>query len=77
MRFLQQQWQIPPELTVTCGDCLQDITLLNGVEKGIIVGNAQLELRQWYQKNRNDSLYLAKEFCAGGILEGLEHFGFL
>ncbi len=77
VRFLQQQWQIPPELTVTCGDCLQDITLLHGAEKGIIVGNAQPELRQWYQKNRNDSLYLAKEFCAGGILEGLEHFGFL
>ncbi len=77
VRFLQEQWQIPPELTVTCGDGLQDINLFNGAEKAIIVGNAQLKLRQWYQKNRNDSLYLATGFCAEGILEGLEHFGFL
>lgn len=77
VRFLQQKWHILPHVTVTCGDCLQDLTLLNGAEKGIIVGNAQPKLRQWYKQNHNDSLYLAQAVCAGGILEGLEHFGFL
>ncbi len=77
VQYLRQKWQINPEFTVTCGDCLQDKTLFDGKGKGIIVGNAQPELRQWYQENYNDSLYLAKGVCAGGILEGLEHFGFL
>ena len=77
VKFLQQQWHITPEITITCGDCLQDKTLFNGHQKGIIVGNAHPELRQWYLENHNDSLYLAKAVCAGGILEGLEHFGFL
>ncbi len=77
VRFLQEKWGMSPNVTVTCGDCVQDISLLDGEEKGIIVGNAQSELRQWYQKNRNNSLYLAESTCAGGILEGLEHFGFL
>jgi sucrose-6F-phosphate phosphohydrolase len=75
--FLSQKWQISPEFTIACGDCLQDKTLLAGATKGVIVGNADLELRQWYQENHHDSLYLAQAVCAGGILEGLEHFGFL
>lgn len=79
MQFLRlSQWEIEPEQTVVCGDSGNDIALFSvGEERGIIVGNASSELLQWHNANPADYHYLAKASCAGGILEGLNHFGFL
>lgn len=78
VQFLRQKWQIDALRTVVCGDSGNDIALFSvGEERGIIVGNARSELREWYEANQTDYRYLAKAFCAGGILEGLHHFGFL
>ena len=77
VKFLRQRWDIPPERTIVCGDSGNDISMFQGQEKGLIVGNAKPELLQWYKSNRNDNLYLAQSACAGGILEGLKHFSFL
>ena len=72
VQFLRQEWKFVAEHTVVCGDSGNDIALFaNRVERGIIVGNARPELLQWHYR------YLAQNSCAGGILEGLEHFGFL
>ena len=76
VQFLRQKWDVDAEKTVVCGDSGNDIALFRGEEKGIIVGNAKPELRQWYRDNQSHSLYLAEAFCAGGILEGLKYFGF-
>ncbi|NET61850.1 MAG: sucrose-phosphate phosphatase [Symploca sp. SIO2E6] len=78
VQFLRQKWQIDAVRTVVCGDSGNDIALFNvGEERGIIVGNARSELREWYEANQTDYRYLAKAFCSAGILEGLRHFGFL
>lgn len=77
VKFLRDKWQISPQFTITCGDCGNDISLFQGSEKGIIVGNAKSELLQWYEANQRESLYLAKTYCANGVLEGLKYFGFL
>lgn len=77
LQFLRQKWQIVPEKTVACGDSGNDIALFQGKEKGIVVGNAKPELRQWYQQNQKETLYFAQAHCAGGILEGLEYFEFV
>jgi hypothetical protein len=78
VQFLQQKWGIDATRTVVCGDSGNDIALFSvGTSRGIIVGNARPELRQWYDKNPADYRYLAEARCAGGILEGLHHFGFL
>lgn len=78
MQFLQHQWEFEQEQTVVCGDSGNDIALFAvGEERGIIVGNASSELLQWHNANPTDYRYLAKASCAGGILEGLNHFGFL
>jgi sucrose-6-phosphatase len=74
---LRNKWQIASEFTVTCGDCGNDIALFQGLEKGIIVGNAKPELLFWYEENQRESLYLARAYCANGVLEGLNYFGFL
>ncbi|HEY9796139.1 MAG TPA: sucrose-phosphate phosphatase [Leptolyngbyaceae cyanobacterium] len=78
VQFLQQKWGIDSTRTVVCGDSGNDIALFSvGSLRGIIVGNARPELRQWYDNNPADYRYLAQAQCAGGILEGLQHFGFL
>jgi len=78
MSFLQKKWGIEPVNTVVCGDSGNDISLFrNGEERGIIVGNALTELLAWHNENPSPNRYLAKTFCARGILEGLENFGVL
>lgn len=78
MQFLRQQWGIEPQQTVVCGDSGNDIALFSvGEERGIIVGNASSELLQWHNANSAGYRHLAKASYAGGILEGLKHFGFL
>lgn len=78
VQFLEQKWGIDGTHTVVCGDSGNDIALFSvGEARGIIVGNARPELRKWYDENPADYRYLAQAHCAGGILEGLHHFGFL
>ncbi len=78
VQFLQQKWEIDSTKTVVCGDSGNDIALFSvGESRGIIVGNALPELRQWYDQNPADYRYIAQAHCAEGILEGLHHFGFL
>lgn len=78
VQYLRQKWGFYRYNTVACGDSGNDISLFatEGV-RGVLVGNAMPELQQWYRENGNDNHYLAKSRCAGGILEGLQHFGFL
>jgi hypothetical protein len=78
VQFLRQKWKFVAEQTVVCGDSGNDIALFAaGAERGIIVGNARPELLQWHNEHPADYRYLATNSCAGGILEGLKHFGFL
>ncbi|MEH1766574.1 sucrose-phosphate phosphatase [Nostoc sp.] len=78
MQFLRQKWKFAAEQTVVCGDSGNDIALFAvGNERGIIVGNARKELLQWHNEYPADYRYLAKSFCAGGIIEGLHYFGLL
>ena len=78
MEFLRHKWEFDTTQTVACGDSGNDIALFSmGKERGIIVGNAQPELLQWYEINPADYVYLANGHCAAGILEGLYYFSFL
>jgi hypothetical protein len=78
VQFLRSSWGIAPERTVVCGDSGNDVALFAvGESRGIIVGNASSELLEWHNANPADNRYLAQTNCAGGILEGLKHFGFL
>ncbi|MBD2088861.1 sucrose-phosphate phosphatase [Microcoleus sp. FACHB-1515] len=82
INFLQKELGIAGDRTVVCGDSGNDLSMFQLVKaKGIIVGNAQPELLDWHQANPHDpdglpARYVARSHCAGGILEGLRHFGF-
>ncbi len=77
VKYLQEKWNVSAdEKTVVCGDSGNDISLFSLAEervRGIIVGNALPELREWYNNNKSDYIYYAKSSCAEGILEGLTH----
>jgi hypothetical protein len=78
MKFIREALGFAPEQTLVCGDSGNDIALFAaGIERGVIVGNAQPELLRWHRENASEFRYLAKAECAAGILEGLEYFGFL
>lgn len=76
--FIRQQLAITSDNAIACGDSGNDISMFaDRPERGIIVGNAMPELLEWHYLNPNPNRYLAKAHCAAGILEGLQHFGFL
>lgn len=78
VQFLQNKWQMNDSKTVVCGDSGNDIAFFNtGKPRGIIVGNAQTELRQWYRTHQTEYRYLARENFAAGIIEGLTYFQFI
>ncbi|MDF2387633.1 sucrose-phosphate phosphatase [Nostoc ellipsosporum NOK] len=78
VKFLQNRWKYYSQETVVCGDSGNDIALFSvGEERGIIVGNARSELREWYEANKTDYRYFATSFYADGILEGLRFLNFL
>ncbi|WP_246140384.1 sucrose-phosphate phosphatase [Euhalothece natronophila] len=75
VQFLQKKWQMSDKNTIVCGDSGNDIALFDtGHPQGILVGNAQSELKQWYQNNATEYRYLAHQEYAAGIIEGLEYF---
>jgi sucrose-6F-phosphate phosphohydrolase len=76
--FLQQKLRVNGDRTVVCGDSGNDIAMFQHAQaKGIIVGNAKPELREWHVSQSSVDTYMAQSFYAGGILEGLQHFEFL
>lgn len=78
LNFLINKWQCNPARTITCGDSGNDRALLSiSGTYGIIVGNAYPELLEWHRNSPSPQRYLANQYCAAGILEGLRHFGFL
>lgn len=60
---------------VVAGDTLNDLALFETGLPGIVVGNCEVELRT--RVGHREHLYLAEGEGAGGILEGLRHFGWL
>ena len=77
LAYIRQVLGFDPDRTIACGDSGNDIALFEQKTLGVIMGNAQPELLQWHYQNPSDDRYLAQGFCAAGILEGLQYFGFL
>lgn len=64
-----------PEDTVVAGDSLNDLALFETGLKGIIVANAESTLK--HRAGNRQSVYVASNEGADGILEGLAHFGLI
>jgi sucrose-phosphate synthase len=73
VRYLAGKWNIPLERIATAGDSGNDRDMLLGKTSGIVVGNYAPELEP-LRRSKTSRIYFARAHCAGGIIEGLQHY---
>jgi len=77
IRFLIGYLNLSPEQVITAGDSGNDRSMLDEFDCGIIVANAQPELKSLENEDHRTSFYFAARKYAAGVEEGLRHFGVL
>ncbi len=72
IRYLAYKWGLPLSSFLVAGDSGNDIEMLIGDTRAVVVGNYSPELA----KLRNqEQIYFAEGHYAQGIIEGLRHYG--
>jgi sucrose-phosphate synthase len=74
VRYLSYKWGLSLKSFLVAGDSGNDEEMLVGDTLGVIVGNHSPELESL---RGLEQIYFAKNAYARGILEGLEHYGFM
>ncbi|BBO66496.1 sucrose-phosphate synthase [Desulfosarcina alkanivorans] len=74
IRYLSYKWDIPLRNFLVCGDSGNDEEMLRGEPRAVVVANFSHELKE-LKGSRN--VYFADRACAGGIIEGLQHYRFI
>jgi sucrose-6F-phosphate phosphohydrolase len=77
IRFLIGYLNLNPAQVITAGDSGNDSSMLEEFGCGIIVRNAQPELKALKDRDEGTSFYFAERAFAAGVSEGLHHFGVL
>lgn len=73
IQFLSQRLAIDPACVVVAGDSGNDVDMFVAPNKGIIVANADEDLKSLH----DDHIYRAAAAYAAGVLEGLRYWGVL
>lgn len=68
--YLATLWRLTPQEVVVAGDTGNDASMFRRGFRGVIVGNAQPELKAL----QSPDVYHAARPCAAGVLEGLWHW---
>lgn len=71
IRFLSNKWRTPLENIITAGNSGNDIDMLKGKVKGIVVANYSPEMESL--KKLKD-IYFAKQELSSGIVEGIDFY---
>lgn len=71
--YLCHKWGISLNNVYACGDSGNDMDMFRNPINGIIVGNRSVEIQHLKSRKK---LYIAKEYAAAGILEGLKFYNF-
>ena len=74
LKYLAHRWGLPLEHLLVAGDSGNDAEMLTSGAFGVIVGNYSPELEDL---RGHQGVYFAGAENADGILEGIEHFGFV
>jgi sucrose-phosphate synthase len=71
VRYLSNKWKIPLERILTAGNSGNDLDMLKGKTKGIVVANysAELEILR-----KSKSIYFASKGLSQGVLEGIQYY---
>lgn len=70
VRYLSYKWKIPLEQFITSGNSGNDIDMLKGRIKGIVVGNYSEEMEVLKKYNL---IYFSQQVLSKGVLEGIRH----
>jgi len=73
IRFLCFRWGLPLDCVLTAGDSGNDLDMLGGGLRSVVVGNHAPELEELRGQAQ---VYFAEAAYAGGILEGIHHYHF-
>jgi sucrose-phosphate synthase len=71
IRYLSYKWNLPLAHIMVAGDSGNDAEMLRGDLAGVVVGNYSPELESFRGQRK---VFFAGAECAGGILEGIEHY---
>ena len=71
LKYLSYKWKAPLERFITAGNGGNDIDMLKGKPKGIVVANYSPELESL---RRSKGVYFSKNQLAEGVLEGIKHY---
>jgi len=74
VRYIAMKWGITPDRILVAGDSGNDEEMLKGNTLGVVVGNHSKELSKLKGRDR---IYFAEKQYAGGVLEGMDYYGFL
>ena len=74
LRYFALRWNISLERCLVAGDSGNDVEMLTGSTKGVVVGNHDPELASL---RGQPQIYFATAKHAWGILEGIAHYDFL
>lgn len=74
LRFLATQWKFDLARIYVAGDSGNDLDMLRGMVKGIVVGNHSDELEVL---RGEQTTYFSVKPSAAGILDGLRHYGLM
>lgn len=58
--------------TIVAGDSGNDITMFKGREHGVITGNAQGELLNWFWEKKRENKYVSQCYYADAVIEACE-----
>lgn len=70
IRYLSYKWKLPLQNFITAGNSGNDIDMLKGKAKGIVVSNYSPELESL---RKNKLIYFSKEPLSKGVLDGIKH----
>ena len=73
--WLARRLAVPLEAVMTCGNTTNDLAMLALPCPSVVVGGCDDDLR--LAAPELTTTYFAQQRCAGGIIEGLRHFGWL
>lgn len=73
LKYVADRFSLVTENVIVCGDSGNDLDMFKAGFKGIIVGNAHAELKNYQSVN---AYHASREYSAG-IIEGLKHFNFI
>ena len=70
IRYLSYKWKLPLQNFITAGNSGNDIDMLKGKARGIVVSNYSPELEQL---RKNKLIYFSKQPLSKGVLDGIKY----